>query len=158
MARVRPHHAVLLFAFLFAAVLLGSRLLQGRAGASRYEQVSPDRSGQVRIGVADLQPVQVRFYRFLNPGNQEVKFFVGRDEQGVVQVAFDAAESDFRRKRGFRHEGGWMVNNKCESTCRLSEVNDDRGGCRPVALAHRLEGTDLVLQEADILKGWRYFR
>jgi len=28
---------------------------------------------------------QVRFYRFLNRGNQEVRFFVGRDAQGTVQ-------------------------------------------------------------------------
>ncbi|MEO1085080.1 MAG: Fe-S-containing protein, partial [Acidobacteriota bacterium] len=73
-------------------------------------------------------------------------------------VAFDASETDYKRKRGFRHEGEWLVNNKCDTASRLTEVNDGGGGCRPVPLKHRLDGSTLILTETDILAGWRYFR
>ena len=89
---------------------------------------------------------------------QEVRFFVGRDAAGVLQVAFDAAENDFKRKLGFRQEGDWLVNNKCDTALRIEEVNSGTSGCRPAPLAHRVEGDSLVLREADVLTGWRFFR
>jgi uncharacterized membrane protein len=139
-------------------VLLADWALEGGFERSDYRRVSPDPQGLVRLDVADLRPLQVRFYRFLNSGNQEVKFFVGRDGDGVLQVAFDAAESDYKRKRGFRQDGEWLVNNKCDTALRLAEVNAGAGGCRPVPLPHRLAGNELVLTESEILQGWRYFR
>jgi uncharacterized membrane protein len=111
----------------------------------------------VHIDVADLPRSEVRFYRFLNRGNQEVKFLVGRDETGTVQVGFDASETHARVGRGFRHDGDWVVDAKCDTASRLSEVNQGGGGCRPVPLEHHLEGQQLVLRESDILKGWRLF-
>ena len=99
----------------------------------------------------------MRFYRFLNRSNQEVRFLVGRDGQGEVQVGFDASDTHARVGRGFRHEGEWLVDNKCDTASRLAQVNRGGGGCRPVPLRHRLEGEQLVLSEADILQGWRLF-
>lgn len=145
---------VILFMSLF---WLSQSLLRDRLNPSGFLPVRPDESGQVRIAVGELAPAEVRFYRFLNPGNQEVRFFVGRDPEGRIQVAFDASESHARLGRGFRHEGEWVVDNKCDSVFRLSVVNDGGGGCKPVPLRHRLVGEQLVLAEADILAGWRLF-
>lgn len=156
MRKFRPLHGILLVAVLLAA-FLGLEALLGHHGRD-FVRVSPDASGRVEIKVGDLAPNQVRFYRFLNSGNQEVKFLVGRDGSGQIQVAFDAAESDYKRRRGFRADGAWVVNNKCDTAIRLAEVNDGRGGCAPVPLRHRVEGDKLLLAENDILEGWRYFR
>jgi len=156
MRKFRPLHGILLVAALLVAYL-GLDSVLGRHGRD-FVRVSPAASGQVDIPVGDLKPDQVRFYRFLNAGNQEVKFFVGRDEAGGIQVAFDAAETDYKRRRGFRSDGAWMVNNKCDTAIRLVEVNDGRGGCAPIPLRHRLVGDELILAENDILEGWRYFR
>ena len=131
--------------------------LEGRLNPSGFRQVTPERDGTLRIGVADLKPQEVRFYRFLNSGNQEVRFLVGRDKEGEVQVGFDASETHGKNGRGFRHEGEWLVDNKCDTASRLAEVNASRGGCRPVPLKHRIEGNQLVLAEDDILQGWRLF-
>ena len=90
--------------------------------------------------MGDLAQNQVRFYRFLGTANQEVRFLVARDGAGHVQVAFDAAESDYKRKLGFRQDGEWLVNNKCETVCRLSEVNAGSSACRPVPLRHQPRG------------------
>jgi uncharacterized membrane protein len=154
--RVRPLHAIFLVAFFIGAVLVADWALdRGRRG--HFERVTPARDGMVRVDVGGLAPGQVRFYDFLNAGNQEVRFLVGRDRAGALQVAFDAAENDFKRDLGFRQEGDWLVNNKCETAVRLEEVNAGTSGCRPTPLRHRLDGNTLVLQEADVLAGWRYF-
>lgn len=155
--RLRPIHAIFVVAFFIGAVLLASWALDRRVHRGESHRVGPDRDGMVRVEVGDLAPGQVRFYDFLNPGNQEVRFLVGRDKRGELQVAFDAAENDYKRKLGFRQEGDWLVNNKCETSLRLEEINAGTSGCRPVPLPHRLEGKTLVLAEVDVLHGWRYF-
>lgn len=158
MRRFRPVHGILLLAFFMAAVLVAEWAIDGGFRRSQFERVAPDRNGEVRLAVAGITPGMVKFYRFLNPGNQEVRFFVGRDRRGELQVAFDASENDFKRKLGFRHEEGWLVNNKCETSLRLEEVNAGTSGCRPAVLKHRVDGETLVLREDDVLAGWRYFR
>lgn len=132
--------------------------LEGRLNPGGFEKVSPGRDGQVRVALADLKAQDVRFFQFLNSGNQEVRFFVGRDSAGHVQVAFDANETCAKGKRGFRHEGEWLVCNKCDKAFRLSETNSNGQGCTPVPLRFREDGQELVLAEADILQGWRLFR
>ena len=154
--RIRPLHAIFVVAFFMGAVLLGEWAIDSRTQRGDGERVMP-KNGVVAVDVAKIAPGQVRFYDFLNPGNQEVRFLVGRDRSGTLQVAFDAAENDFKRKLGFRQEGDWLVNNKCETSVRLEEVNAGTSGCRPQPLRHRVEGQTLVLAEADVLAGWRYF-
>jgi uncharacterized membrane protein len=156
MARFRPLHAVVVVTVVLGAMVGAERLLSGNN--NRYERVASDPSGNVVIETASIKPLEVRFYRFLNRGNQEVRFLVGRDERGVVQVAFDASENEFKAKRGFHAEDGWIVNNKDSLSFQLSEINDHPSGCAPVPLAHRVDGSRLILAENDILNGWRYFR
>jgi len=158
MSRFRPVHGLVIVAAVCLLVLLANAGIQGALGGSDFERVRPGDDGMVRIGVDGLAPGQVRFYRFLNPGNQEVRFFVGRDTGGTVQVAFDANEICFKRKRGYDHQDGWLVCRVCEKAFRLSEINDGGGGCKPIPVAHRVDGDQLVLAESDILRGWRYFR
>ncbi|MEM7051927.1 MAG: Fe-S-containing protein [Acidobacteriota bacterium] len=155
MKRLRPWHALLILAAIMAVVLVAD---YGLADRSPYTRVAPDQDGFVRIDISQLANEQVKFYRFLNWGNQEVKFFVGRDGEGQVQVAFDANEICFKRKRGYEHSGEWMVCRVCDKAFRLAEVNDGGGGCKPVPVAHRVEGDLLLLAEDEVLRGWRYFR
>jgi uncharacterized membrane protein len=156
MRKVTPLTAIT-FVVLFCALFLGVDWLRHRDDRVLLP-ARPGVDGLVRIDVSDLEPLQVRFYRFLNPANQEVRFLVGRDEHGVIQVAFDAGDSHYKVGRGFSHQDGWIIDNKCETTTRLSEVNAGGSGCKPTPLAHQVVGDELVLREADILAGWRYFR
>lgn len=158
MRRFKPIHGIALVLLFVGTVLAADLALEGKLGDSALERVSPGPDGLVHLSLASLQPLQVRFYQFLNAGNQEVHFLVGRDAAGHVQVAFDANEPCSRLKRGFRAEGEWLVCNKCDNSFRLSEVNAGGGGCKPVPLEHRVNGDELVIAEADILKGWRLFR
>jgi uncharacterized membrane protein len=158
MRRFKPIHGIALVLVFVGIVLTADLALEGRLGSSEIKRVSPGPDGQVHLSLAGLDPLQVRFYRFLNAGNQEVRFLVGRDGAGHVQVAFDANEPCAKAKRGFRAEGEWLVCNKCDKSFRLAEVNAGGGGCKPVPLEHRVDGDELVIAEADILKGWRLFR
>jgi uncharacterized membrane protein len=157
-SRFRPIHGLAVVLLFVAGVLVADLAIEGRLGGGGFERVTPGADGTMVLDVADLKPQQVRFYRFLNRGNQEVKFFVGRDAEGAVQVAFDANEICFKGKRGYRHEGEWLVCNKCDKSFRLAEVNAGGGGCKPVPIAHRLEGDRLILAESNVLQGWRLFR
>lgn len=157
MRRFRPIHG-LLFVALFVGVVWLVETLAGGLAYSSHQRVGPDAQGEVRLPVADLESREVRFYRFLNRGNQEVKFFVGRDEEGEVHVAFDANEICFKRKRGYEAEDGWLACRVCDKAFRLADVNQGGGGCKPVPVAHRVEDGELVLAEADLLQGWRFFR
>jgi uncharacterized membrane protein len=154
--RFRPLHAILLVALVLATVLGAERLITG--GRGRFERVGPDARGEVRIEIAGFRPGEVRFYRFLNSGNQEVRFFAGLDPAGAPLAAFDASDNDYKMNRGFSAQDGWIVNNKCTSSFRLAEVNSQPSGCAPVPLAFRLEGGTMVLAENAVLEGWRYFR
>jgi uncharacterized membrane protein len=142
-----------------AAVVVAQMAFEGELrGGSHYELVTPKPDGSMSLDLAGLKPNEVRFFRFLNRGNQEVRFFVAKDAQGVVQVAFDASETCAKTKRGFHHQGEWVVCNKCDKSFRLSGINAGGGGCNPVPLVHTVEGNQLRLAENDVLQGWRLFR
>ncbi len=158
MKSLKPMHGALLVLLLASGVMAASYYLEGGFLRSSYQKVLANEQGLVNLDLADLSAGQVRFFRFINAGNQEVDFFVGRDKNGHVQVAFDANEICYKLKRGYRHQGEWVVCNKCDKSFRLTEINAGGGGCKPVPLTHRLEGDQLVLRENDILTGWRYFR
>lgn len=153
MNRFKPIYGILIVLVFVGSVFI----LSGGLASRKYERVSPGPDGLVHIDVGDLAKEQIRFYRFLNRGNQEVKFLVARDQHGVIQVGFDASETHAKVGRGFRLEGDWIIDNKCDTASRLDEINAGSGGCRPVPLAHRVEGQQVVLAQDDILKGWRLF-
>lgn len=154
--KLKPTHALVVIAAFMALVLGADQLSRGLG--HRFQRVSPDSDDLVRIDVSDLAKLQVRFYRFLNAGNQEVRFLVGRDQTGVIQVGFDGGESHIKLGRGFSYHDGWIIDNKCETTTRLSAINDGSRGCKPTPVKHRVEGGELIITEADMLAGWRYFR
>jgi uncharacterized membrane protein len=153
--KFRPIHGLLLVTLVLAGGIAVERAFGGR---SRFERVRPDAERRVVIDTAPFARDEVRFYRFLNEGNQEVRFFVGKDAAGAIQVAFDASENDFKMDRGFRSGDGWVINNKCDLSFRLTEINAHPSGCAPVPVKFRRDGDRLVLAEDDLLAGWRYFR
>lgn len=86
----RPVHGAALVLAVVAMVWMAEYALADR-GRPHHERVSPDAAGTLRLPVSDLGRNDVRFYRFLNAGNQELLFFVGRDahrrEDGQVILA-----------------------------------------------------------------------
>ena len=158
MTKLKPIHALIAISLFMVLIMVADQFARGRRAYSEFERVRPEPDGVVRIGVGDLERLEVRFYRFLNAGNQEVRFLVGRDDQDVVQVGFDANDTHYKTRRGFSYQDGWIIDNKCETTSKLSAINEGGRGCKPVAIKHRIEGDTLLIAEDDMLAGWRYFR
>ena len=154
--KLKPIHALVLVAA-FMALILGADHLRTGVRHS-FERVGPGDDGLVRIGVGDLERMEVRWYRFLNTGNQEVRFLVGRDDSDTIQVGFDAGVTHLKNRRGFSYQDGWIIDNKCETTTRLAAVNEHKRGCKPTPVKHRVDGDELIITERDMLDGWRYFR
>lgn len=158
MRRFRPLHGVVLVVAFMALFLAVNYAHEGGFEKGGFQRIGPGPDGDVRIDVGDLDTGDLRFYRFLNPSNQEVKLFVGRDRFGKIQVGFDANEICFKRKRGYDYADGWLTCRVCDKSFRLEEVNSNPGGCAPVAVRHRVEGDQVVIAEGAVLEGWRYFR
>ncbi len=158
MTKIRPAYALIAIGVFMALVLAADQYARGRRSYSAYQRVGLAADGVVRIDVGDLERLEVRFYRFLNTANQEVRFLVGRDREGIVQVGFDANDSHYKTGRGFSYQDGWITDNKCDTTTRLSAINQGGRGCKPAAVKHRVEGDQLIVTEVDMLAGWRYFR
>jgi uncharacterized membrane protein len=156
--KFKPWHGIVLVLVFMAAALAADHFVTGEHRKADYERVRPGTDGLVRISVADLKPAEVRFYHFLNPANQEVHFFLARDEKGTLVSAFDANEICYKKKRGYRWEGEWVTCNFCDKSFRLAEVNQGGGGCKPVPMVATERNGEVVLDEATILQGWRYFR
>ena len=156
--RFRPIYGLVLIPLFMGAVLVADLAWDGGLGGKRFERVGPDPQGQVRLRVGDLGAGDIRFYRFLNAGNQEIKFFVARDRNSDLQVAFDANEICYKSKRGYKPSGDWVVCNKCDKSFRIEEINAGGGGCKPVPVKFAQVGDEVLLEEGDILVGWRYFR
>ncbi|HEV7504660.1 MAG TPA: Fe-S-containing protein [Thermoanaerobaculia bacterium] len=157
MRRFKPIHGILIVVLFLGTVWAAETVLEGRLNPSGFQRVTPARDGQVRVDLAGLKPNDVRFYEFLNSSNQEIRFFVAKDGKGIVQVAFDADETCAKYKRGFRHEGEWVVCNKCDKAFRISETASGGEGCTPVPLRHQVQGSELLLAQNDVISGWRLF-
>ena len=158
MPKLRPIYAAAIVLLFGALVALADYALDGGFRQAGYQRVAPDKSGRLALDVSQLSVGQANFYRFLNYGNQEVKFFLARDLHGEIHAAFDANEICYKTKRGYRHEGEWVVCNKCDKAFRVVGVNEGGGGCKPVPLKHQVAGDQVILQERDVLAGWRFFR
>ncbi len=155
---MKPIHAFALVLVFAAGVLAADFALEGGFSYGSYEQVSPQPDGSLRIDISDLETEQVRFFRFLNTGNQEIKFFIGRDIESQIQVGFDANEQCYKLKRGYSAADGWLTCRKCDKSFELTSINAGGGGCKPVPLQHQVVGNEVLLSEGQVLAGWRYFR
>ncbi len=158
MGGFRPIHGVFLVIVFLGGVLFADYILDGGTRRAGQERVRAGADGVVRIDVSSLKSPEVRFFHFINRGNQEVEFFVARDGEARLQVAFDANEVCYKKRRGYRAEGEWVVCNACEKSFRIAGINSGGGGCKPVPLDFQEVDGQLVLKEDDLLRGWRYFR
>jgi uncharacterized membrane protein len=155
--RFRPIHGILLVLAFMGLVWAAEWASDGGFNRKRHVRVRAEADRTVRIDTAEFKPLDVRFYRYLSAGNQEVKFLVGRDGAGHLHATFDANELCAKTRRGYRAQGEWLVCNKCEKAFRLAEVDANPGGCWPVTIAFRLEGSEVVMTEDALLTGWRLF-
>lgn len=151
-----PGHLVVIAALIALALLLFSNLNHAHAGFFGGPDVVRAQAGTVKIPLADVSDGKAHFYRF-KTGGKDVDFFVVKSRDGVVRTALNACDVCFPAKKGYTQQGDYMVCNNCGQKFHSARVMDVKGGCNPSPLPRSLDAKNVVIREADLAAGAKYF-
>jgi uncharacterized membrane protein len=151
-----PGHLVIIAALAVLALLLFSNLTRAHAGFFGGPAEVKAKAGAVTIPVADVADGKAHFYTF-KTGGKDVKFFVIKSKDGVIRTALDACDVCYRAKKGYTQEGDVMVCNNCGMKFHSTKIMEVKGGCNPSPLARTVDGKNVILREADIVAGAKFF-
>ena len=112
----------------------------------------------LEIGGVDLRPLEVRLplaqvndgnlHRFqLLHGNTGVRFIVIRRPDGQVVAALDACQ--ICGPEGYFQDGANVVCKNCSAVIPPLSIGLP-GGCNPIPINSRVEGTELVIQAGEL--------
>ena len=151
-----PGHALILAALVALALLLFSALPRAHAGLFGGPIQVKAQAGLIKIPVAEVSDGKAHFYSY-NAGAKEVRFFALKSKDGVIRTALDACDVCYREKKGYKQDGDVMICNNCGMKFHSTKVMEVKGGCNPSPLARSVEGSTVVIREADLKAGVGYF-
>lgn len=113
-------------------LLLGMLVLT--LGCSKQPEYTPPplQEQSVVIPLASLKPGELMFYTYEDKG-RKISFFVFSHD-GAVHSFFDACDSCYPEKKGYRAEQGAIVCRACGERYRIENIKDGFGSCFPVRL------------------------
>jgi len=123
------------------------------SGGTRIGQPGSD----VSLPVALFADGAARFYRYTTAAGHEIRFFVMKSADGVIRAAFDACDTCYRDRLGYRQQGDHMVCRKCGRAFRSVDINILQGGCNPSPLRRTIDGGQIVLTASALEAGAVYF-
>jgi FTR1 family protein len=130
-------------AFTFVAVIL---MLAADFVYARVAEAAPPAAlltvtdGQVRVPTAEVSDGNLHIFR-LEAAGSEIRFMVVRQPSGWG-VALDACRICGRS--GYRQDGANVLCRNCGSAIYIPTIGQ-AGGCNPVGVPSRVEGTDIVV-------------
>jgi uncharacterized membrane protein len=110
----------------------------------------------VRIPIADLSD-KAKFFQYPLSDGRVVRFFAVKSADGAYRTALDACDMCYHAKKGYRQEGNNMVCNNCNLPFEVSRIGVVAGGCNPVGLPNKSEGSQLVINARELERGAGYF-
>ena len=111
-------------------------------------------NGQLSIPVSQVSDGEL--YRFQAKENgQEVRFWLYKKPDGKIASAFDACE--ICGAVGFYKTSTGVVCKNCAAPINPQSVGQP-GGCNPIPLKATTNDTAVVISEADVAAGSRYFK
>jgi len=113
-------------------------------------------NGYVRMPLKNIDDGQAHFFTFETDKGQ-IDFFVVKSVDGQIRAAFDACDVCYKERKGYRQSGEFMVCNNCGQQFRTDLINEVKGGCNPAPLARKTENNEVLISQADLLKGGGYF-
>ena len=142
---------------ILAALGLGFVYSQPPAALSAATAVEPGADGQIRIPLSSFEGTALRRFQ-ATVGGQAVRFIAVPIEPvakgGRIATAFDACL--LCGPRGYYQDGPNITCLHCGSVIYPPSIGQT-GGCNPIPLASRVEGSDLVLAASDLAAGAHYF-
>ena len=110
--------------------------------------------GQVSIPVAQVSDGDLHRYEARENG-QEVRFWLYKKPDGKIATAFDACE--ICGSVGFYKTSNGVVCKNCAAPINGQTVGQP-GGCNPIPLKATVTDTAVVISEADVAAGSRFFK
>jgi uncharacterized membrane protein len=151
-----PGHIVVIVALVALALSLFSNLNRAHAGFFGGPPTVKAQAGAVKIPVAEVSDGQAHFYGF-KTGGKEIQFFVIKSRDGVLRTALNACDVCFPEKKGYAQRGGDMVCNNCGQHFHTERIMEVKGGCNPSPLPRTVDGKSVIIREADLAAGAKYF-
>ncbi len=145
--------------FLFMIALLFFSTPQAQAftglfGGSMETATSKD--GAIALDTAALGKGQSKHYTYTE-GKTTIRFFLVRDNQGVLRAALDACEQCWREDKGYKLQDGAMLCVNCGMKFALNRIGLVRGGCNPHPIAFTLTNDTFSVTTQELLAGAHYF-
>ncbi|MEW6264957.1 MAG: DUF2318 domain-containing protein [Thermodesulfobacteriota bacterium] len=158
-ARISRALAVILVLMTAGAIFFIVKSLKEDVAVSR---IGPDEgpasaAGEVSYPETDFLPGRSRHYSLTAPDGVKIRYFLVRDNSGVIRAAFDACDVCWRAGLGYVQEGQFMICRNCGQRFPLSRINEVKGGCNPAPLERRIENGLVKIKTQDILSGRSYF-
>jgi uncharacterized membrane protein len=94
----------------------------------------------VRVPVNEVQDGNMHLFT-VNAGNQVMRFMIIKKPNGWG-VALDACR--ICGAEGYRQDGQNVICRHCASAIYIPSIGD-QGGCNPIGVASRVDGSDLVI-------------
>lgn len=117
---------------------------------TQYDTAPQQNETQVRIPLSDIGTTAT-FYSYDSNG-VTVRYFVVKDPQEAVHVAFDACDVCYEAKKGYKQIGTEMQCLNCGRQFAITSIGTENtaGGCWPSYLNMRIEGNNVLIQIADL--------
>ncbi len=113
--------------------------------------------GRIAIPLERVSDGRAHFFTFRD-GQTLIDFFVLRSSDGVIRAALDTCDVCYHARKGYRQEGDFMICNNCNMRFRSERIGDEQGGCNPAPLQRTIADGKLIIAEAELKAGARYFR
>ncbi len=139
-----------------ALIFIGAYVFAFKKDSVNKFQIVKAENGTVIIPISKVNDGKAHFFTYRDKG-KNINFFVLKSSDGVLRAAFDACDSCYKERKGYRQEGDHMVCNNCGQKFPSIRINDIKGGCNPAPLTREVSGKHLVLKVSDIKEGKIYF-
>lgn len=141
------------------AIVILSVVLVYMIASGTAESANPaGPAGQdLSLDAAQFEDGVARFYTHTTAEGRPVRFFVMKSADGVIRAAFDACDTCYREKKGYKQQGTDMICNNCNRSFRSVDINVLQGGCNPAPLDRSVSNGRVVLTTTALSAGAGYF-
>lgn len=150
---MRKHAVIITLGLMLALHALPSHAFTSLFGGTESVTL---KDNQVTLSAVDLKPGQSKHYDFKDNG-ATIRFFLVRDQQGVVRAALDACEVCWRAGKGYKLRNEAMLCVNCGQSFALNRIGQVRGGCNPHPLDFTLHQDSITIKKEALAEGLRYF-
>ncbi len=145
--------SVYMCSFIFIVMVTASFIYEKSASALSPAAEVTFVDGQVSIPLKQIYDGELHRFE-ANEGGLEIRFWLYQKPDGKIATLFDACE--ICGGAGFYKKSNGVICKNCASPINLQSVGMP-GGCNPVPLKARVTDDAVIVSEADVAAGRRYF-